>query len=73
MKSINKLHQTTLVWSFIFGLFAVLTVLAINLDRIRNSSLFNRKNTNNESVQYHNRFDAHEPGYSVVLNQPIGI
>ncbi len=73
MKSINKLHQTILVWSFILGLFAVLTVLATNLDRIRNSSLFDRENTNNKSVHDPNPFDAHQPGYSVVLHQPIGI
>lgn len=37
MKTFNQIKRDILVWSIILGVFAVLTAIAVNYDRMRNS------------------------------------
>lgn len=68
MTTISKIKQELLVWSVIVGVFAVLTLVAINLDSIRKVRLFNKEAAESSPSQV-NSSALHQPGNSVVLAQ----
>lgn len=68
MESRNNFRQNLLVWTVILGLFSFLTVLAVNLDRIRDSSFFKRRDTGMKSVQHRPPIDVHHPENAAPLN-----
>lgn len=69
MTTINKIKQELLVWSVIVGVFAVLTLMAINFDIIRKSPLFNKGEPIESQSSQTNNAELHQPGNSVVLAQ----
>lgn len=69
MTTINKIKQELLVWSIIISVFAVMTLVAINIDSIRQSPLFHNDGAKeSKSSQTHSE-ELYQPGNSVVLAQ----
>ncbi len=70
MKTTQASKETLLVWTIIVSLFAMLTVISVNFDRIRDSSFLNKKGQKTESFQFGSKDELlNQPGYLVVLAQ----
>ncbi|WP_276373902.1 hypothetical protein [Chryseolinea sp. H1M3-3] len=69
MTTINKIKQELLAWSVVLAVFAVLTLLAVNFDNIRNSRWFNSSGTKESAEMHHDNVELHQPGNSTVLAQ----
>lgn len=72
MKTAQAIKETLLVWTVIFSLFAMLTVISVNFDRIMNSSSsFFRKEVKSTQSYHSGSRDERlsQPGYSVILEQ----
>jgi len=71
MKTKNTSREPLLVWTIIVSLFAMLTVVSVNFDRIRNSSVLNREHRNIKLFPFGSSEDKllNQQSYSVVLVQ----
>lgn len=67
MTSDRKTKQELLVGSVIVALFAILTLVAINLNNVRKSPLPSSKSANDRSLEVNNATIIH-PGIPVVLS-----
>jgi hypothetical protein len=70
METKHAFKKDLLVWTIIVSLFAMLTLISVNADQIRESAVFYKERSGTQAASKGLRTEIpDQPGYSVVLAQ----